>query len=305
MSDLRERMRAAAAEPARDVAPDDVRRRGTTLRRRRTMTRAAAPALVALALVVGVMARVHDDDVRPTLTDDPATTTTTVDVDHPDVPAPQTGASSPSTTTTTTAPGHVPGIDAHAEMTFADRAGDTRSDVATGIFAARSGGLRHPEPELDVVAGRIAVDADLLEVTIAVDDLTDDPPAGADGGGYDALFTIWDDGEQLASRVSLQRYNGVEDVHVVVFAQLTECRECTVVFDAATDEVRAVVPLAVIDRLLHDQGYDGLSPGDRFAGPGAETRWIFTDRSTPGQQTGTFGGAIADTAAGPGRSFTL
>lgn len=307
MSDLRERL-ADAAGATRPVDVADVRRRGHTLRRRRIMMRVAAPSMAIAVAMLGIAFVVRgDDDASPVLTDRPSVTSTSIPVTTT-VPtgspiAGEDAATSPTTASTTSTTSGTASLD--RTIGFTDPRGDTRIDNPWS-----TSGTTDDEPSLDVLAGSLTVGADSVEAILRVVDLSKYPPKGADGASYAWTFTIWDDGEQLASQIIVQRFNDVEESQVVVFADLEQCTDCTFQFDEAASEVRARVPFEVFDRLLHRQGFNGLSRGDRFAGPGAETKWTRTNSTTPHAQDQPagpyfYGSGTADKAAGPGKSVTL
>ena len=302
MNDLRERLRDAA-DGRDEVDVHAVRRRAGVLRRQRTAMRVAPIVAIVVGALV-VMPRLGGDDgeIAPMVTDGGSTTSVV-----PTVPTTAgvepTERAGPTTSTTAPDGSHCCRAPIDHELSYEDRAGDTRLRTATTLsFVPPSGGERQPEPELDIVGGSVTLTESHLRTAVHVDDLTDAGPAGSDGGAWATKLTIWDDGEERFVDISARRYNGLEEVFVLVYPEVEPCDECLVAFDATDDVVSVVVPRAVIDRLL---GGDGLDAGDRIAGPGAETSWLYTERDEPGEREGSFAGAVADTAAGPGRSFTL
>lgn len=297
----------AAPRPTAALDVDQVERRAQALRRRRTAGRALS-GVGAVALLTLAVANLGGGQPTRLDTVDPAgpgstarseATTTTV-VTGGAQADPESGHSAPSTSTTAaTSKGSIP---AQQGAMFDDPAGDTEK---TNMWAP--GTIRSPEPELDVVRGRIAALPDDLLVQVRVADLTDSPPPGADGGAYKVAFTFETGGATTGGRVSMQRYDGFEEIQIAIGTErFSPCPECSVQFDSDGDTVSGLVSIAVINRHLRASGHPGpgLRSGDRVFDPTIDTQWVHTENQN--QETdGPYAASTADRATGPGRSVTF
>lgn len=302
MTDLRELLREADVEPSQPLDVDAVFKRAAA-RRQASRRRRAIGAITAGVLVLGggILLGTGDGDEQ-SVRSVPASQS-----DEARVPPSVGSASSTSSTTatphdgaanstTTGAPQQSPQVE--SQVSFSDASGDTASLDPWAV----PGTTRTPEPALDITSASVARHGDALRFRVAVADLTEGPPPGADGVAFDFAFTYRTATSEQRLHLDMQRYNGHQHVRFFVDEGAQRCVGCAIRLDPAADVIEASVPMSALAGVLRTPSAEGRL--DSFA---VSDQWVHTksdasDCSDPERLTGCSGpyaATAADDATAP------